>query len=106
MVFISATFIRMNQGDEVKRITVSSILSEAWYTLTHAEEGLRRTTVALVTTPAKMLRQYLEGDRKLYQKPFSFLLIATTLFALVLYFNHQRYLIPVAKSFDDRVFNN
>ena len=96
----------MNQGDELKRITVGSILSEAWHTLTHAEVGLRRTTVALVITPGRMLQKYLEGERKQYQKPFSFLLIATTLFALVLYFNHQRYLIPIATGFDDRVFNN
>ncbi len=96
----------MNQTEEIKRITVSSILSEAWHSLTHVEKGLRRTIVALASAPGKMMHNYLEGDRKRYQKPFSFLLLSTTLFALVLNFFHQYYLIPAATTFNDRLFNN
>lgn len=96
----------MDPTNEIKRITVSSILSEAWHSLTHIEKGLRRTIVALAVAPGKMMHNYLEGDRKAYQKPFSFFLISTTLFALVIYFFHQYYLIPAATTFDDRLFNN
>jgi hypothetical protein len=99
-------FRRMNPPEEIKRITVSSILSEALHVLTHVEKGLRRTIVALAVAPGKMLNNYLEGDRKSYQKPFSLLLIATTLFALVLNFFHNYYLIPAATTFNDRLYNN
>jgi hypothetical protein len=29
----------MNKNDDTKRITVSSLLKEAWHSLTHVEEG-------------------------------------------------------------------
>jgi hypothetical protein len=54
----------MKQPEEIKRITVSSILKEAWHSLTHVEEGLRRTIVDLAIAPGKMINNYLEGDRK------------------------------------------
>ena len=82
------------------------MLSEAWHDLTHVEKGLRKTIVALAVAPGKMMHNYLEGDRKRYQKPFSLLLISTTLFALVLNFFHQQYLIPNATAFNDRLQNN
>jgi hypothetical protein len=96
----------MKSSEEAKRITVHSIVHEAWHSLTHVEKGLRKTIVALALAPGRMLNDYLQGDRKEYQKPFSFLLIATTLFALVLNFFQQYYLIPASTSFDDRLYNN
>ena len=95
----------MNKSDDTKRITVSSLLKEAWHSLTHVEEGLRRTIVALAVAPGKMMNSYLDGDRKLYQKPFSFLLIVTSLFAVMIYFFHQYYLIPSATTFQEKLFN-
>ena len=89
-----------------KRITVSSILNEAWHSITHVENGLRKTIVALAVDPGKMLQNYLSGDRKSYQRPFSFLLISTALFALVLHLLHPYYQIPSPKTFNDRLFNN
>ena len=89
-----------------KRITVSSILNEAWHSITHVENGLRKTIVALAVDPGKMLQNYLSGDRKSYQKPFSFLLISTALFALVLHLFHPYYQIPNPTTFNDRLFNN
>jgi len=95
----------MNQTDEIKRITTSSILSEAWHSLTHVESGLRTTIVALAVAPGKMMKSYLDGDRKPYQKPFSFLLIVTSLFAVMIYFFHKYYLIPAPVSFQEKLFN-
>ncbi|HEY5773346.1 MAG TPA: DUF3667 domain-containing protein [Chitinophagaceae bacterium] len=95
----------MNPTNENKRITVSSVLSEAWHSLTHVEEGLRRTIVALAVTPGKMMNSYLDGDRKTFQKPFSFLLIVTSLFAVMIYFFHEYYLIPFATTFQDKLLN-
>ncbi|MBK8609544.1 MAG: DUF3667 domain-containing protein [Chitinophagaceae bacterium] len=70
------------------RITFKSLLQEVWHTLTHIEKGLQTTVVALATRPGKMIREYIHGSRKSYQKPFSFLFIVTTLFALLLYWLH------------------
>ena len=95
----------MNSTEEVKRITVTGILHEAWHSLTHVEKGLRRTIVALAIAPGKMLHQYLEGDRKQYQKPFSLLLISTALFALVLHLFHEHYVLNPT-TFNERLFNN
>jgi len=95
----------MNATNEKKRITVSNVLSEAWHSLTHVEEGLRRTIVALAVTPGKMMNNYLDGDRKPFQKPFSFLLIVTSLYAVMIYFFHQNYLIPSATTFQDKLSN-
>ena len=104
--FIAANVRSMNATSDNNRITVSSILHEAWHTITHVERGLRKTIVALAFAPGKMLQTYMAGDRKPYQKPFSFLLISTTSFALVLHLFHPYYQIPNAVSFDDRLFNN
>jgi len=95
----------VNQTNDFKRITVSSILREAWHSLTHVEEGLRRTIVSLAVAPGKMMNNYLEGDRKPYQKPFSFLLLTTTLFALIIYFFHQYYLVPSPITLEDKLHN-
>ena len=95
----------MNKIDDARRITVSSILKEASHSLTHVEEGLRKTIIALAITPGKMMTSYLEGDRKSYQKPFSFLLIVTSVYAVMIYFFHQYYLIPTATTFEDKLFN-
>ena len=96
----------MSATTDNNRITVSSILNEAWHSITHVERGLRKTIIALAVAPGKMLQTYMAGDRKPYQKPFSFLLISTTSFALVLHLFHSYYQIPNAVSFDDRLFNN
>ena len=95
----------MNKIDDTRRITVSSILKEASHSLTHVEEGLRRTIVALAIIPGKMMNSYLEGERKPYQKPFSFLLIVTSVYAVMIYFFHQYYLIPSATTFQDKLIN-
>jgi hypothetical protein len=78
------------------RITVSSLLHEAWHTISHVEQGLQTTMVSLATAPGKMIKKYLSGDRYGFQKPFAFLFIATTVYAILLHFlqsapevNHQ-----------------
>ena len=51
------------------------------------------------------MNNYLDGDRKPFQKPFSFLLIVTSLYAVMIYFFHQNYLIPSATTFQDKLSN-
>ena len=42
--------------------------------------------VSLATTPGEMIKKYLSGDRNGFQKPFAFLFIATTVYAILLHF--------------------
>lgn len=73
-----------------KRITVKSLIQEAWHTISHVEQGLRYTIKSLTARPGKMIHGYINGSRKNYQKPFSLLFIVTTVFALLLYWmNYQ-----------------
>lgn len=79
-----------------KRITFKSLIHEAWHTITHVEEGFKHTIVALATRPGKMIREYIHGIRKPYQKPFPFLFIVTTVYALLLYwlhYNNEKHLL-------------
>jgi len=80
----------MNHANTNNRITVKSLLSEAWHTASHVEEGLQRTVIALAVRPGKMMQQYLGGDRKPYQKPFPFLFLTTTIYAVFLHFLHNK----------------
>lgn len=78
------------------RITFKSLLHEAWHTITHVEEGFMHTVIALAVRPGKMIKEYIGGQRKPYQKPFPFLFIVTTVYALLLYwlrYNNEKHLI-------------
>jgi len=68
-----------------RRITVKSLLQEVWHTVSHIESGIKHTVISLATRPGKMIKNYIHGTRKQFQKPFSFLLITTTVYALLLY---------------------
>ncbi|MBL0055178.1 MAG: DUF3667 domain-containing protein [Chitinophagaceae bacterium] len=70
------------------RITIKRLIHEAWHTITHVEEGFWRTIIDLAIRPGKMIREYVRGHRKPYQKPFPFLFILTTLYALIIYWLH------------------
>jgi hypothetical protein len=70
------------------RITVKSLLHQVWHTISHVEKGLQFTVAALAARPGKMIKEYIQGNRKPFQKPFSFLVIVTTVYALVLYWMH------------------
>ena len=95
----------MKSSGEIKRITLRSLINEAWHTLTHVEQGLWRTIIDLAVAPGKMLHNFLEGDRKPYQKPLSFLLIATGIFALVMLAFHKYYLVASPSSAEDKLYN-
>ena len=50
---------------------------------THIEHGFLRTTKDLLTKPGAVQKGYLDGRRKIYHKPVSFLLIWVAIFLLV-----------------------
>lgn len=71
---------------EPHRITVSSIIHEAVHTFTHADKGILHTLKSLALHPGTMQRNYINGDRKTHQKPFSLFFICATITAIVLHF--------------------
>lgn len=69
----------------VKRISLPDLLHEAMHLFTHVEHGFFFTLKELITAPGKMQRNYINGNRVNYQKPFSMFFITGTISAL-LYF--------------------
>ena len=69
----------------VKRLSLPELLHEAVHLFTHVEHGFLFTLKKLITTPGTMQRQYIEGNRVHYQKPFSMFFITGTLSGLIYY---------------------
>jgi hypothetical protein len=60
----------------VKRLTVKGIFHEALHLLTHFDRGF----------PGTMQREYVDGSRNKFQKPFSMFFMCSSFAALALYF--------------------
>ena len=68
------------------RITIHSIVHEVVHTFTHADKGFFYTLKNLAIHPGTMQKNYLEGERKTNQKPFSLFFICASIAAIVLHF--------------------
>ena len=73
------------QSLKVKRLTISGIVHEIFHFFTHLEKGFLYTLKKLITSPGKMQREYVEGHRIKYQKPFSMFFLCATVSALIYY---------------------
>jgi hypothetical protein len=73
------------QSYGVKRITLKGLLHDAFHFFTHLEKGFGYTVKRLVTAPGTMQREYIEGDRNRYQKPFSLFFICASVNAVARY---------------------
>jgi hypothetical protein len=71
------------QKATVDRLTWHHLLEETVHFFTHIEKGFFRTTKELITRPGAMHKNFLDGKRKLYHKPVSFLLIWVAVFLLL-----------------------
>jgi hypothetical protein len=71
------------QEISVKRLTWHHLATETVHFFTHIEHGFIRTTKDLLFTPATVQKDYIEGKRKAYHKPLSFLLIWVAIFLVV-----------------------
>jgi hypothetical protein len=67
----------------VDRLTWHHLLKEVVHFFTHIEKGFLRTTKELITKPGIMHKNFLDGKRKTYHKPVSFLLIWVAVFLLI-----------------------
>ena len=68
-----------------KRLSLGAIVSEAFHFFTHLDHGFPYTLKKLFTSPGKMQKEYVEGSRQKYQKPFSMFFLCATIAALAIY---------------------
>jgi hypothetical protein len=74
------------QKSSVERISWHHFLHEVVHFFTHIEKGFFATTILLITRPGLLNKNYLDGKRKSYHKPISFLLIWIAIYLLVFNF--------------------
>ena len=77
------------QKATVDRITWRHLLDEIVHFFTHIENGFPRTTRELIIRPGAMHKNFLDGKRKTFHKPVSFLLIWVAVFLLVTTFTKR-----------------
>ena len=70
---------------ELKRITVSGMLHEAFHFFTRLDKGFPYTLKKLITQPGILQRKYIAGERSLPQKPFSMFFLCASFAAVSLY---------------------
>jgi len=78
----------------IKRITLPGLLHDVFHLFTHLDKGFGFTVKELLLRPGHMQRDYVEGNRSRYQKPFSMFFICATIDALVRYWIYL-YLLKV-----------
>jgi hypothetical protein len=71
------------QKAEVERLTGRHLLSEVIHAITHYEKGFLHTVWVFLVRPGNASLRFLEGKRKEYQKPVSYILILTGLYILL-----------------------
>jgi hypothetical protein len=69
------------QKHAVHRITVGHVLHEGLHSITHADKGFLLLVKELVARPGIVAKEYIEGRRKRYFNPLSFLVISSALLA-------------------------
>ncbi len=73
------------QKFKTERLSLASIFHEAFHFFTHLDHGFPYTLKRLFHFPGKMQKEYIEGTRTKYQKPFSMFFICATVAALAIY---------------------
>ena len=68
-----------------ERITFHYIAHETVHFFTHADKGFVFTSWSLLRTPGVVVKEFIDGKRKNYQKPVSYYLIWIALYSLILY---------------------
>jgi hypothetical protein len=73
------------QQTHIHRVTMGHLAHEVSHALTHADKGFLLLIKELITRPGIVAREYLDGKRKKYFNPFTFLVITSALYAYISY---------------------
>lgn len=71
------------QKAEIHRVTFKHFLHEFFHAFTHTDKGILLLMKALITRPGYVAKEYLDGKRKKYFNPLSFLVILSSLYAYI-----------------------
>jgi Protein of unknown function (DUF3667) len=74
---------KCGQTANTHEINFHSILHEVQHTFLHIDKGILYTTKQLLIRPGHTIRDYLNGKRVEHFKPFSYILILSTVYALL-----------------------
>jgi hypothetical protein len=72
-----------SQQVETHKLTVGHLLHELVHAVTHADKGLFVLIKELAIRPGIVAREYVEGKRKKYFNPFTFVLICLSIFVFI-----------------------
>src|SRR4051794_24556688 len=70
------------QKFKTERLTLGLIFHEAFHFFTHLDHGFPYTLKRLLKSPGTMQKEYVDGVRLKYQKPFSMFFLCATVAAL------------------------
>lgn len=73
------------QKSDTHRITFGHFLHEFFHAFTHTDKGILLLMRSLIARPGHVAREYLDGKRKKYFNPLSFLVIISSVYAYVAY---------------------
>jgi hypothetical protein len=73
------------QKSDVRRITFGYVSHEFFHAITHADKGFLLLIKKLLVQPGIVAREYVEGKRKKYFNPLSFIVITSAINAYISY---------------------
>lgn len=71
------------QTSQIHRVTLKHFLHEFFHAFTHTDKGILLLMKELITKPGHVAREYLDGKRKKYFNPLTFLIITASLYAYI-----------------------
>jgi hypothetical protein len=73
------------QSADTHKVTLKHFFHEFFHAFTHADKGIILLAKDLITRPGHVAREYLDGKRKKYFNPLSFLVLTTAMYAFATY---------------------
>lgn len=73
------------QSAHIHRIDMHFIIHEVIHAFTHTDKGILYLTKELATRPGIVIKEYIEGKRKRYFNPFSYLVITVAISAFLVH---------------------
>jgi hypothetical protein len=77
------------QTSKTHEINFKSILHEIQHSIFHIDKGILFTTKELFQRPGQTIKEYLEGKRVKHFKPFAYIFILSTIYALLTKLSHK-----------------
>lgn len=77
--------------ERVKRLEVKTIVHDVTHGILHWENSILKTFKNLLFKPGTTAKDYIEGRRKLFVKPFSYFIFMQTLFVVVFHRMSEKY---------------